>query len=246
MRILHTNDLHGKMTEAKRERLATLRKDADFYFDSGDCIKAGNMAVPLVEDPVWRMLGSLGCTASVPGNREFHITETGFRAKIAGCEHPILVANLRFKADEENRLQPFQQNTFALGLDQPFASGMVIDDVGVFGVMVPMVTARMSARHVSAFLNDAPVDAARRCVEFLREVTSTVICVSHIGLSNDVEMAATVPGIDLILGGHSHDMVDPPVRVDNTWVVQAGSHGRFAGMYDLSAGNLTVSYEPLP
>lgn len=246
MRILHTNDFHGKLTTAKRDRIASLRDNADFYFDSGDCIKAGNVAMPLALDPAWAALASLRCTASVSGNREFHITETGFRAKIAGCSHPILVANLRYKSGEDRRLQEFQQSTFALTPDQPFASGMIVGDVGVFGVMVPMVTENMSARHISTFLNDQPADSARRCVDFLRQSVSLVICISHIGLPKDLELAAAVPGIDLILGGHSHDIVDPAVRVGDTWIAQAGSHGRYAGLYEFSAGNLSVSYEPLP
>jgi 2',3'-cyclic-nucleotide 2'-phosphodiesterase (5'-nucleotidase family) len=44
LRILHTNDLHGTLGGACMERLRLLREECDLYFDSGDAIKAGNLA----------------------------------------------------------------------------------------------------------------------------------------------------------------------------------------------------------
>jgi len=246
MRILHTNDFHGKLSESKRDRLDTLRQSADFYFDSGDAVKSGNIGIPLREEPVWNMFASLDCTAGVPGNREFHISEAGFRAKISGCRHPLLAANLRYKDGAGLPMQELTANSFALSAGNPLASAIVIGEVGVFGVMVPMVTATMSARHISAFINDQPIDAAREYVSKLRDITKVVICISHIGLKRDVELAAAVEGIDLILGGHSHDIVDPPVQIGKTWIAQAGSHGRYAGTYEFTNGAFRATYEPLP
>ena len=246
MRILHTNDFHGALNNAKRDRLASLRTSADLYFDTGDAVKSGNMGIPIGEDHVWKLLESLDCTAGVPGNREFHITEAGFRAKIAGCKHPLLAANLKCKDGRCDRMQDFRPNSFAISAAHPLASAMTVGDVGIFGVMVPMVTAGMSARHISAFINDPPIKSAKECVKKLRDTVKLIICISHIGLSKDVELAGTVDGIDIILGGHSHDVVDPPARIGNTWIAQAGSHGRYAGVYEFADGALKATYEPLP
>ena len=246
MKILHTNDFHGKLNDIKFERLAALRQAADFYFDCGDAVKAGNIGFPIGEDPVWSRLAALDCTAGVTGNREFHITEQGFRAKIAGCRHPLLVANLLYKEPLGEHLQDYLPNTFSLESDRPLASGMLIGDVGIFGVMVPMVTETMSARHISAFVNLSPQEVAAECVERLRGSAKTIVCISHIGLRNDVELAGRVPGIDLIIGGHSHDVVDPPAKIGDTWIAQAGSHGRFAGVLEITSAGLKATYEPLP
>jgi 2',3'-cyclic-nucleotide 2'-phosphodiesterase (5'-nucleotidase family) len=143
-------------------------------------------------------------------------------------------------------MQDFSQSVFSIDPTHPLPSGMIIGDVGIFGVMVPMVTEKMSARHISAYVNDNPVETAKKCVERLKERVSTIICISHIGLRNDVELAGNVNGVDLILGGHSHDVVDPPARIGDTWIAQAGSHGRYAGVYDLTADGLKATYEPLP
>jgi 2',3'-cyclic-nucleotide 2'-phosphodiesterase (5'-nucleotidase family) len=246
MRILHTNDFHGKLTDAKMHRLLELRRGVDHYFDCGDAVKSGNIGIPIGVDPVWPKLEDLKCTAGVTGNREFHITEQGFESKIKGCKHPLLVANLRYKEPVGKHMQDFVQNAFSVDSAHPLPSGLILGDIGVFGVMVPMVTEKMSARHISAFINDSPVETAKKCVEMLKDRVSTIICLSHIGLRNDVEIAGNVNGIDLILGGHSHDVVDPPARIGNTWIAQTGSHGRYAGVYEFSGEGLKATYEPLP
>jgi 5'-nucleotidase len=67
-------------------------------------------------------------------------------------------------------------------------------------------------------------------------------------LSKDKQLAEGVPEIDLILGGHSHSVLDTPIRENQTWICQGGSHARFVGVYDLAVRSkqLTGGLIPLP
>ena len=60
---------------------------------------------------------------------------------------------------------------------------------------------------------------------------------SHNGMDVDLKLASRVPGIDVILGGHTHDGVPKPVPVKNpggtTFVTNAGSNGKFLGLLDM-------------
>jgi 5'-nucleotidase/UDP-sugar diphosphatase len=61
-----------------------------------------------------------------------------------------------------------------------------------------------------------------------------VICLSHLGVAYDQAMAANVPGIDIIVGGHDHYVFEKPLAVTNpegkkTLILQAGSHYRYVG-----------------
>ncbi len=237
MIILHTNDLHGKFGEKQAELVAQMRKEADLYLDSGDCVKSGNIGIPVSPDPVWRLLHLAGCDASVPGNREFHVTASGFRAKIAGAQHPIICANLKWNGKARPPLQGDQI--------EPLRSHLALGRVTIFGLMVPMVTERMAARHLSAFLNTPPTDVAKRIVEEFRDSCETLILLSHLGFSNDVALAEEVKGIDLILGGHSHDRIEEPERVGETWIFQGGSHGREIGRIELKSGTVKSKLLPL-
>jgi 2',3'-cyclic-nucleotide 2'-phosphodiesterase (5'-nucleotidase family) len=78
------------------------------------------------------------------------------------------------------------------------------------------------------------IEAARSYLPALRARADVIVVVSHQGAAVDSLLAVRVPGIDIIVGGHSHDRIAPPKRVANTWIVQALS--------DASAlGQLTVS-----
>lgn len=237
MVILHTNDLHGKFGEREAELVAQMRKDADFYFDCGDCVKSGNIGIPVGQDPTWHYLHVAGCDASVPGNREFHVNSRGFRAKIAGSMHPILCANLVWNGRARQPLQGDQVT--------PLPTHVLFGEVAVFGLMVPMVTERMAARHLSSFLNTPPIPAAKQMVEKLRSSCRVLILLSHLGFAKDVALASEVKGIDIILGGHSHDRIDPPERVGDTWICQAGSFGSEVGRIELTRGGLKSRMLPL-
>lgn len=64
-----------------------------------------------------------------------------------------------------------------------------------------------------------------------------VVLLSHNGMDVDLKLASRVPGIDFILGGHTHDAVPVPVEVSNsggkTVVTNAGSNGKFLAVLDL-------------
>jgi sulfur-oxidizing protein SoxB len=80
-----------------------------------------------------------------------------------------------------------------------------------------------------------------------------VILLSHNGMDVDLKLASRVTGIDVILGGHTHDAVPAPVAVKNargaTLVTNAGSNGKFLAVLDLDVRSSAVQdyrYKLLP
>ena len=211
--------MHGTLTGTRVSWLQSLRKDADLYFDSGDAIKTGNLGIPLKQEAVWPLLDQLQCTASLLGNRETHVLESAFNAKLAGSKHPILCANLRRK--DGSRPLP-RTLTFEV-------RGM---RVGLIGVMVPMVTERMATKVASAYLWDPPIATAIELVGELRPTVDLLICITHMGYRLDRELAEKCQSIDMILGGHSHTVLESAELVGRVAVCQGGSHNRYAGVYE--------------
>lgn len=73
------------------------------------------------------------------------------------------------------------------------------------------------------------LDAAREQVPKLRREADAVVVLSHQGSKVDRELARRVPGIDVIVGAHSHDVISPPERIGDTWIAQALSDGAALG-----------------
>jgi sulfur-oxidizing protein SoxB len=85
------------------------------------------------------------------------------------------------------------------------------------------------------------------------EQPDAVVVLSHNGMDVDMKMASRVSGVDVILGGHTHDGVPEPLLVSNpggkTLVTNAGSNGKFLAVLDLDIGEGKVNdyrYRLLP
>lgn len=92
--------------------------------------------------------------------------------------------------------------------------------------MTPDWTFGIQEDHMQQVVNEARAKGA-----------AVVVVLSHNGMDVDLKMASRVRGVDVILGGHTHDGVPAPSIVKNaggqTLVTNAGSNGKFLGVLDL-------------
>ena len=76
-----------------------------------------------------------------------------------------------------------------------------------------------------------------RISEVVQEVRAAgaevVVLLSHNGFDVDRQFARDIPGIDVILTGHTHDALPEPIQVGNTFLIASGSHGKFLSRVDL-------------
>jgi 5'-nucleotidase/UDP-sugar diphosphatase len=78
-------------------------------------------------------------------------------------------------------------------------------------------------------------ETARRAVDELKEQGADVIVgITHSGVDEDRELARDIPGIDVLVGGHTHDTLYEPVLQGDTIIVQAGSFGEYLGQLELA------------
>ena len=93
----------------------------------------------------------------------------------------------------------------------------------------------------------------KRVDEVRAKGAHAVVLLSHNGMDVDLKLASRVSGIDVILGGHTHDGVPTPIKVKNprgtTLVTNAGSNGKYLAVLDLEvkAGAVNdVRYKLMP
>jgi 2',3'-cyclic-nucleotide 2'-phosphodiesterase (5'-nucleotidase family) len=101
LHILHTNDLHDKLTPQKATFLKGLRRHFApnvLLLDAGDAVRAGNLGAKHTE-PILRLMDDCGYDAMAMGNRESHPTARALYKKLKDAKVPVLAANLRAKDD---------------------------------------------------------------------------------------------------------------------------------------------------
>ncbi|HEY1362482.1 MAG TPA: thiosulfohydrolase SoxB [Xanthobacteraceae bacterium] len=127
--------------------------------------------------------------------------------------------------------------------------------IGIIGQAMPYVPVAHPRRFVPDWSFGIREAELQKVIDQLRGSgkVDAVLLLSHNGMDVDLKLASRVSGIDLILGGHTHDAVPEPVVVGNpggkTLVTNAGSNGRFLAVADLDVGKgaiRSVRYRLLP
>ena len=210
-----------------------------------------------------QLMSLMGFDAITFGNHEFDLGPEGLGRSIsaavkAGRVPAVVASNSNFSKDDA-RLADLQRLT----KDKVIRRYLVIERGGIrfglFGLLGKEALNYTSGG--SATFPDA-IETAKEMVMTLRETekVDVVICISHGGLEKgkdgsttdgeDVRVAKAVPGIDVVVGGHSHTVLQEAIIVnDRTPVVQAGKYGEYLGelVVTLNAGGLKVdSYRLLP
>lgn len=107
--------------------------------------------------------------------------------------------------------------------------------VGVIGQAFPYTPIAHPRRFVPDLTFGIREDRIQALVQELREgqKADLVVLLSHNGVAVDLKLAGRVRGLDVILGGHTHDGLPAPLEVGRTLVVNSGSHGKFLSRLDL-------------
>jgi len=173
------------------------------------------------------------------GNHEFDLglgvlagVVTGAFAQSDPVELPLLCANFAFV----NPADPNDPTNVLAGIVKESII-RTIDGVkiGIFG-LGNEDPVNYSAE-VAARFSGHPLEVAAAQVASLRgSGCQVIICVSHQGTSFDVDELSAVDGIDIIVGGHSHELFRKAVVRNGTIIVQAGSHGRYLGELQVKVG----------
>jgi 5'-nucleotidase / UDP-sugar diphosphatase len=199
--------------------------------------------------PELQMLGALGCDAMAVGNHEFDLgpstLQTALDTAFSGGGFPLVSANLVL---EDPAVSGLKTHIHPWTIRQVGAVR-----IGIFGLITPSTNVISSPAPAFADTNIIPIAAAM--VDTLRNAgCNVVICLSHLGIALDRAIAAYIPGISAIIGGHDHYRTSTPEAVtnplgDTTWIAQANAFyldiGRMTFTIEGSSVRL-LEYESIP
>jgi 5'-nucleotidase len=239
--ILHTNDIHahlaafddfGAFCDKEKNaagkcqggvaRLATAvsreraKGGPTLLLDAGDQFQGTLYFTKFKGEPSAVFMDRLGYNAMTLGNHEFDDGPTTLANFIRALKFPVVAANVDVSASPDLR-----------GLIVPYIIREIDGrKVGIIGATQPKAAQLSSPGPDIVFPKLAPAITA--AVEKLaKQGVDIIIVVSHIGLSGDKKLAASVPGIDIIVGGHSHVLLGngQPEAVGPSPLVVAGPDG---------------------
>jgi 2',3'-cyclic-nucleotide 2'-phosphodiesterase (5'-nucleotidase family) len=109
--------------------------------------------------------------------------------------------------------------------------------IGIFGLFSPEFFKGPSDPRRKGLSIQSPIETAQAVVKELRRKTDLIILLSHLGYAKDIELAQTVEGINIIVGGHTGINLIYPVVIKNTVILQTASRGMFGARLDLRLYN---------
>jgi S-sulfosulfanyl-L-cysteine sulfohydrolase len=228
--------------------------DRSMLLDGGDLWQGTGQANAMQGADMVEAANLLGIEA-MTGHWEFTYGEAALRSNLERFKGEFLAQNI-FLTEEAafNDAKAFDS-----------ASGRVfkpatIKEIGghrvaVIGQAFPYVPIAHPKRFTPDWTFGIRDDELQKLVNTLRsnDKVDAIVLLSHNGMDVDLKLASRVSGIDVILGGHTHDAIPQPIPVSNaggtTLVTNAGSNGKFLGVLDLELAKGKVSdvrYRLLP
>jgi 2',3'-cyclic-nucleotide 2'-phosphodiesterase (5'-nucleotidase family) len=218
LRIYHTSDLHDRRGFVPR--LHALRQgEPGLLFDCGDSLR-GSQTAYYRNEPIIAEINAARYDAQGLGNREFHYIFPLLAMRAKKMNHPLICSNL---IDTRGRTLPFKRE---LMLEY---TGYRIRIFSLLAAQYP--TASPWERLLGWRFLD-PVEVARD-IAARADLDEILILLSHAGLRKDRELAAAAPRLDLILGGHSHDLLREPEYAGRVPIVHAGPYGAYVSRTEL-------------
>lgn len=202
-----------------------------------------------------RLMKKMGYDVVCFGNHEFDfgpekIADIISKSAESGNIPSLVLGNAIF--DEKNTKDDRLEKLFS---DKTITRKLVIErnglKIGIFSILGKEAAGYAPFSYPVKFSRQTAF-AKAMVKELKSEHCDFIICVSHSGISEgingewggeDVNLARSVKGIDLIISGHSHKRLDKPVVINNVPIVQTGEYGRFVGKLTLSLSDGGISID---
>ena len=240
--VLHINDVHGRVSDDEESIIGYSRlksivdnlKEEDpnlLLLDAGDTFHGTNFANLSRGENVVDLMNLVEFDAMVPGNHDFNFGSERLLQLIEGTEFPVVGANI---VDEETGEAVIDEYTI-ITMDNEL-------EVGIFGLSTEETKLKSHPNNTIGIDFEDPIVTSERIVgELEAEGVDFIIALSHIGLDEESaptteQIAQAVEGIDLIVDGHSHTILEEGLRVGDTLIVQASSHMSNIGLVEIEMG----------
>ncbi|MBR3493718.1 MAG: bifunctional metallophosphatase/5'-nucleotidase [Bacteroidales bacterium] len=233
--ILSVNDMHANIDMFPKfatmvDSLRAVYPDL-LLFSAGDN-RTGNPVndqYDPVNYPMIELMNRTGFDLTTVGNHEWDGDVDNLHNDIERANFPFLCANVIVPLTLDLNIKPF----------------VTMEQQGVKMAVVGMIEVRHDG------IPGAHPDKLKKVIfkrpeqvlpdyKYLRNENDVVILLSHCGFEDDMELAQSNPWVDVILGGHSHTLIEYPSETNGVLITQSGSHLKYATLVKLRVKNHKV------
>ena len=180
------------------------------HLDGGDCFQGAPVFNYYYGEAEIRSLSAMGVDAMIVANHEFDRGALSLGIQLQNwADYPVLAANYLLE-------DPGQPGNSPLGtVLQPFTT-FNLDNLKVAVIGMGNLSSITSIFEQPNRLGITPlntIEVAQFYVDLLRPTVDVIVFVTHLGLEVDERMIANTEGIDVVLGGHNHIVLQPPKKV---------------------------------
>jgi len=249
--ILHSNDMHGDfLAEVKEGKgnligglsllsgyLNKVRSEEEnvIYVIAGDMVQGSLIDSEYKGISTIEIMNYLSPDVATLGNHEldYGLPHLLFLEKMANF--PIVNANLYIKKYGKRLMNPYiiiKKAGFEI-LFTGIITEKVMDAISLDKLIGTFVT-----------LEEASAEIGKICNAYKKSDIDLTIALTHIGFDSDIELAKMLDpdwGVDMIIGGHSHTILEQPEKVNNILITQAGTGTDQIGRFDIVVDDDTNS-----
>ena len=237
IQIVHTNDIHGYYTETESGTLgfAMLKsiidqEGADLVLDMGDTFHGQAFATIDQGNSIAQLMKDVGYDAVTPGNHDWSYGAERLKEleKIGGFQ--ILAANVT----TENGTDFFEENYI---IKEVTADDGTKLKVGVVGVIDDEFYSSTASNNITGLKFEEEAQEATKIATYLSDVEKCDIILAMTHQSDCKEFVANIKGIDAVLAGHEHILLDesyPDSEGKLVPVVEAGYYMNHIGVMELT------------
>jgi len=238
--IVHVNDVHGRVEEnagsgelgfAKLMTKVNMLREENpnlLFLNAGDVFHGTTIINVTQGETMVELMNIMEFDAMVPGNHDFNYGYERLMELKALAEFPILGANIQWEEDGTSDFEPYVVYEMENGLK-----------VGIFGLGTDETKYKSHPKNTEGIEFTDIVEVGKEMVAELEALeVDFVIALVHLGIDASSEntarlLANEVPGINLIVDGHSHHELEQGELINDVLVVQAGSYTKNIGIVDI-------------
>ncbi len=215
--ILHTNDIHSNFENFSKivNQISQWRDNNTLILDAGDFADFKRIELQGTDGlAAMELLASAGYDALTVGNNELFQGLDVLKNMALNTKIPLLSSNL--SSLEHGEIEEVKRSII----------------INKNGLRILVIGASPDIGPFNELLGFTLVDyleAVQNEISKAQEQYDVCILLSHLGLDKDREIAEKISGIDIIIGGHFHILMDQPEIINGTIVHTSGEYGKHIG-----------------